>query len=92
LDWKAHKPMCPILKKLSNCLQTLDNANQIIREILSKKDNSLRILEHLLSYAEYQFGTPVEGIGHRERGGQRECNWNVDIAILHVINHRIADI
>lgn len=84
--------MCPILKKLSNCLQTLDNANQIIREILSKKDNSLRILEHLLSYAEYQFGTPVEGIGHRERGGQRECNWNVDIAILHVINHRIADI
>jgi hypothetical protein len=53
----------------------------------------MRIIEHLLSYADYQFGQHVAGRDYRERpDGQRISNWNIDINILLPINRRITDI
>jgi hypothetical protein len=83
--------MCPILKKLSNKLQSFDDAFQIITEILaSKKGKDERVLEHLLSYADCQFGKGVTGKDYREReDGERISNFKVDLDILHEINHRL---
>jgi hypothetical protein len=51
LDWKAHKSMCPILKKLSTKPLPFDEVIRIKNEIVvSKKGNNVRILEHLLLY------------------------------------------
>jgi hypothetical protein len=79
--------MCPILKKLSTKLQPFHEVLQTKDEMLaSKKRNDIRVLEHLLSYLEYQFGTKVAGIDHRERAdGERISNWDVEIEILHKI-------
>jgi hypothetical protein len=57
LDWKSHKSMCSILKKFSNKVQPFKKVLQIVNEvILSNKREDVRVLEHLLLYAEYQFG------------------------------------
>jgi tetratricopeptide (TPR) repeat protein len=86
--------MCPILKKLSKNIQPFREVLPVIKEILaSPKGNDLRVLEHLLSYAEYQFGNQVLGIDYRERGdGERISNWKADIGILYDINNRIVDV
>jgi hypothetical protein len=92
LDWKIHKSMCPILKKLLKKLQPFHEAYRIINEILAtKKGNDIRVLEHLLSYAEYQFGEKVAGILYRERDGERVSSWNIDLGIYYGINCRIID-
>jgi len=45
LDWKKHKLMCPILKKLSSKLESYDKVVQVINEVLeSKKGDDVRIL------------------------------------------------
>jgi hypothetical protein len=93
-DWKTHKPMCPILKKLSSKLQPFHQVFQITNEILeSKKGNQARILKHLLSYAEYQFGNKTPGKGYREKGnGDRISDWKVDVLILNDINRKLANL
>jgi hypothetical protein len=85
LDWKIHKLMCPILKKLSYKLQPFREVDQIVNGIMaSKKGSVIRVLEHLLSYAEYQFGTEVEGKIYREReDGEHMSNSDVDLRILN---------
>jgi hypothetical protein len=92
LDWKTHKSICPILKKLPNKLQSYNEAVQIIDEILtSNKRSNARTLVHLLSYADYQFGEHILGSKYRERSdGQRIANWTVDINILQEISTRIT--
>jgi tetratricopeptide (TPR) repeat protein len=79
--------MCPILKKIINKLQPYREVTRIITEILcSKKGENIRILEHLLSYAEYQFGKGVPGKHYREReDGDRLSNWIVEIQTLNGI-------
>jgi hypothetical protein len=79
LDWKIHKSMCPILKKLSTQLRPFHEVIRIKDEILvSKGGKDPRVLEHLLSYLEYQFGERVAGIDYRERGyGERIRNWDL---------------
>jgi hypothetical protein len=86
--------MCPILKKLSKKLQPFREVMQVLAEtLISKKVDSVRVLEHLLSYAEYQFGKEVKGLDYREReDGERFPNWKVDIIILHEIHSKITDI
>jgi hypothetical protein len=66
---------------------------QLINEIFeSKKGNDCRVLEHLLSFAEHQFGKGVPGKHYRERGdGERISNWIVDIEILHDIIQRLSN-
>jgi tetratricopeptide (TPR) repeat protein len=93
-DWKMHKSMCPILKKLSNRLQPYGEVVQVAKEILaSKKGGNIRTLEHLLQYGEYQFGKPIIGKDYRERtDGQTIANWDVDINILLKISITIVDI
>jgi hypothetical protein len=82
------------LKKLSNNQQSYDEAYQIIEEVLtSNKGNDLRVLGHLLSYADYQFGHPVTGRDYRERvNGQRISNWDVDINILLFISMTMVNV
>jgi tetratricopeptide (TPR) repeat protein len=80
--------MCPTLKKLSNNLQPYGEVAELILDVLFvKKVNDVRILEHLLLYAEYQFGNAVSGIDYRERkDGQRISNWEVDVVLYRIIN------
>jgi hypothetical protein len=79
--------MCPILKKLKVELQPYREVARLIIEILeSKKGNDCRVLEHLLSFADYQFGKEVIEKNYRERGdGERISNWNLDMNILNQI-------
>jgi hypothetical protein len=71
-DWKIHKSICPILKKLTNKLQPYREVIRIKDEVLAYKGKDCRVFEHLLSYLEYQFGEKVAGIDYRERGnGER---------------------
>eukprot|EP00596_Hydrurales_sp_CCMP1899_P000012 CAMPEP_0119051096 /NCGR_PEP_ID=MMETSP1177-20130426/72829_1 /TAXON_ID=2985 /ORGANISM="Ochromonas sp, Strain CCMP1899" /LENGTH=230 /DNA_ID=CAMNT_0007030187 /DNA_START=129 /DNA_END=819 /DNA_ORIENTATION=+ len=79
--------MCPMLKKLTNKLQPYREVTRIIVEILcSKKGENIRILEHSISYAEYQFGKGVPGKLYREReDGERISNWIVEIQTLNGI-------
>jgi hypothetical protein len=69
--------MCPILKKLSNKLQTYFEVSLLINEVLeSNKGKDIRVLEHLLSFADYQFGKGVTGKRYREmENGERMNNW-----------------
>jgi tetratricopeptide (TPR) repeat protein len=93
-DWKAHKSLCAILKKLPNKLQSYDEAARVIKEIMaSNKGNDIRVLEHLLSYADNQFGQQVPGRDYRKRGdGQRiATDWDVDIKILLKISTRMTN-
>jgi tetratricopeptide (TPR) repeat protein len=76
--------MCPILKKLSTQQQPF---HEVIRIkdgiIISKKGKDVRVIQHLLSYLEHQFGEKITGIDYRERGnGERISNWEVEVMIL----------
>jgi hypothetical protein len=94
LDWKVLKSICPILKKLTKNLQPFHEAVPIINEILlSKEGNDIRVLEHLISYAELQLEKVVTGKCYRERKFSQSIRyWHPDITIFHIINSRIADI
>jgi hypothetical protein len=87
-DWKMHKSICKILKKLSHQLQPYHEVLRVIEEIreeISKKNKqrTFRVLGHLLSYADYQFGDQILGKFYRERGnGERIDNWRVEIEAL----------
>jgi tetratricopeptide (TPR) repeat protein len=75
------------LKKLTFQLQPYHEATKVIKEIQNecsiKKKEEIRILGHLISYAEHQFGDRVLGKAYRERGnGERIDNWRVEIVIL----------
>jgi hypothetical protein len=84
--------MCPILKKLTNKLRPYREVNRLVDEILkSKKGNDIRVLEHLLSFAEDQFGKEITGKHYRERGdGDRKSDWIVEIEILNDIIMTLA--
>jgi hypothetical protein len=86
--------MCPILKKLQNELRPYQEVTRLINELLaSKKGNECRVLEHLLSFAEHQFGKVVTGKDYRERDdGERISNWEVDIEIFNRILKRLVDL
>lgn len=68
-DWKAHKLMCKTSKKLSNQLLPYREVVQVSHEIVTvpKNANDTRVLSHVLSYAEFQFGDRVVGKSYRER-------------------------
>jgi hypothetical protein len=87
-DWKAHKAICKILKKLSFQLQPYHEVIQVIKEIrevvVTQKMENTRVLGHSISYALYQFGDRVIGKTCRERAFNGECidNWVFEIGIL----------
>lgn len=89
LDWKLHKSLCPILKKLLN--KPFD-AYQIILDILaSQKGFNIRILEHLILYAEFQFGYVLGEGCHEFVDGGITSNWNIELNILQTIYKRATD-
>jgi hypothetical protein len=97
VDWKAHKPICKTLKKLSHQLQPYRIVVQLTYEILDEEFRQLelnvRVLEHLVSYAEYQFGNRVPLKNYREReNGEAIYNWTVEIKILVCIYGRLVDL
>jgi tetratricopeptide (TPR) repeat protein len=87
-DWKSHKSICKILKKLSLKLQPYHEVVQIIDDVLEeiskkKKEQRIRVLTHLISYAWHQFGDPVPGKVYRERNtGERMDNGMVEIEMI----------
>lgn len=94
VDWKSHKLICKTLKKLSNYLQSYTEVVRIIKEIAASASfNNKRILEHLLSYAEFQFGNRVQGKAYRNRG---DCdsidNYYVEICVLISIYTGLIDV
>jgi hypothetical protein len=56
-------------------------------EISAKtKQQTLRVLGHLLLYADHQFGDRIVGKSYRERGnGERIDNWRVEIGTIILI-------
>jgi tetratricopeptide (TPR) repeat protein len=86
--------MCPILKKLSTQQQPFHEVIRIKDEILiSIKGKDPRVLQHLLSYLEHQFGEKITGIDYCERGnGERISNWEVEVMILHDIYSRLGNL
>lgn len=87
LDWKVHKMVCSILKKLPSELEPYENVVENIQQILkAKKRDDTRVLTHLLSYAEFQFGQKIIGSTYREReSGERITNWEVEVESLYYI-------
>lgn len=87
VDWKLHKPMCKILKKmLSNQIQSYSEVADVINEIRNAPQNiscEIRILKHLISYAEFQFGDRIQGESYRKKhNGECISNWDVDVNYL----------
>lgn len=94
-DWKAHKLICKTVKRFSNQLQPYAKVVEIIREILKgpvKAGTDIRVVKHLLSYAEFQFGDTVPGNSCRQRkNGDRISNWVVEIEMLYPIYQRLIN-
>jgi tetratricopeptide (TPR) repeat protein len=97
LEWKSHKLICKTLKKPSHQLQHYGEVIRLLEEIsgIQLKINQLktRLLEHLILYAEYQFGDRVPGKDYREReNGERVNNYVVEIDMLSRIYGELANI
>jgi tetratricopeptide (TPR) repeat protein len=85
------------LKKLSLKLQPYHEVARVIEEIheeisTKNKEQKLRVLEHLISYADYQFGDRILGKSYRERGnGDRIDNWSVEIkGLIPIYNDTVV--
>jgi hypothetical protein len=70
---------------------------RIIEEIREERPKKIqldvRVLGHLESYAEHQFGDRVPGKASRERGnGEHIDNWNVEIIILIPIYNALVNV
>jgi tetratricopeptide (TPR) repeat protein len=72
--------ICKTLKRLSNQLQPYHQVGELIMEILEARAD-LRVLCHLFSYAEFQFGERIPGKAYRQRENScdRMDNWTVEI-------------
>jgi hypothetical protein len=97
-DWNSHKKVCKTLKKLSHQkLQPFNAVQLLVEEIYEENDKEkqpdTKILLHLISYAEYQFGDRVPGNEvYRERDGERVDNWQIEIELLHPLYNSMVNI
>jgi hypothetical protein len=85
------------LKKLSHQLQPYRKVVQLIKEVSDEEFKKIelkgRVLEHLILYAENQFGDRVPLRVYREReNGETIDNWTVEIKILIFIYSSLADL
>jgi tetratricopeptide (TPR) repeat protein len=97
MDWKLHKLICKTLKKLPYQLQPYQDVLQIIQETHIEKQKNrhleIRVLDHIIAYAEHQFGDRVEGLAYREReNGNRMDNWEAEIRILFPIYKSLVSV
>jgi tetratricopeptide (TPR) repeat protein len=70
---------------------------RVIKEILGERPKKMqldiRVLEHLISYSEHQFGDRVPGKAYRERkDGDRIDNWTVETGILIPIYYNLVNV
>jgi hypothetical protein len=69
----------------------------MIKEILGERPKKMqldtRVLEHLISYSEHQFGDRVPGKAyHKRKDGDRIDNWTVEIGILIPIYSNLVNV
>jgi tetratricopeptide (TPR) repeat protein len=89
--------ICKTLKKLSLQLQPYKEVAGVIEEIREERPKKMqlgiRVVGHLIAFAEHQFGDRVPGKAHRERGnGEHIDNWIVEIEILIPIYSALVDV
>jgi tetratricopeptide (TPR) repeat protein len=84
LDWMAHKLICKILKTFSNKMKPFHEVGPIIEMTMKNKKNrdSARLLGHLISYVEFQFGNRIPGKCYRKRDGESISNYLVEVILL----------
>jgi tetratricopeptide (TPR) repeat protein len=91
-DWKDHKLICSTLKSLSCDPQPYHQVVDVIKAFLREAAN-VRVLDHLLCYAEFQFGKPTASKDYRERGDTEKIdNWSVDMKNMIPIFEKLIDI
>jgi tetratricopeptide (TPR) repeat protein len=88
--------ICKTLKKLFFQLQPYHEVARVIKEIRGERSKKtqlgIRVLGHLISFAEHQFGDRAPGKTYHERAnGDRIDNWNVEIGILIPIYGDLVD-
>lgn len=59
IDWKKHKLICKILKKLSDNLHPFVEVLQVIVEIFGAPGD-VRVLRHLLAYAHFNMASTFQ--------------------------------
>lgn len=100
-DWKAHKLICQILKKLSLQHEPYPIVIELINDTkidnyFLKNELKIRVLEHLISYTEHQFGDRVPGREYRERGNGIQIdyisNYEVEIDYLADFYNSLTDL
>jgi hypothetical protein len=96
-DWKLHKLVCKTIKKLSHELQPYQEVVRMIEEIDEERPKkahlNVRVLGHLVSFAEHQFGDRVVGRSYRVRiNGDRIGNWESEILILMSIYRELTTV
>jgi hypothetical protein len=89
--------ICETLRKLSLQFQPYHEATRVIEEILGERPKKMqldtRVLEHLISYSEHQFGDRVPGKAYHERkDGERVDNWTVEIEILIPLYNNLLNV
>jgi hypothetical protein len=92
-DWKSHKLICKIVKTLSCELKPFSEVGPLVEVTKenAKVQKSARILGHLISYIEFQFGNRIPRKSYRERNGDRVSNYIVEINLLVPIYKRLIE-
>jgi hypothetical protein len=76
---------------LPNKLQPSHDVIQNVHDVLVSIENGARVFEHLLLYAEFQFGKEIIGKGYRVReDGDRVSNYDIEFEIFYRINRRLS--
>jgi hypothetical protein len=88
-DWKSHKMLCLLIKLLSNTQLPFRDVHFTFNEFVDQnynkiaklgKKNEIRLLKHLATFLEHQFGKRIAGERAYERNnGDRLDNWEVEI-------------
>lgn len=90
-DWKAHRPMCILIKLMPNTLVPFREICSISDKVCAPsslgREKHIRLLELAALFVEHQFGKRVEGQSAYTRpDGDRLSNWGVEIISKYSIN------
>lgn len=92
LDWKAHKMMWNLVKRMPDTLVPFKDVRSVVEKVVEKtetqiatprRDKYIKLLEHAVVFAEHQYRKRIEGKAYYERdNGDNIDNWEVEINIL----------
>jgi tetratricopeptide (TPR) repeat protein len=85
------------LKRLSHQFHSYQEVSRIIQSVYEERPKEklldIRVLEHLISYAEQHFGSRVPNRAYRKsNNGERIDNWKVEILILVPIYNELISV